>query len=227
MLGIIIVLFAIFAGANVPVVRACIMLGISLTAVMFERESDSANSLGLAVFLVTLMDPYAVSSVSFLLSFTAAAAFGVLSPAVTEGRTEHPMIKLVISCICVNILTLPICAVSFDEVSVMSAVSNIVLIPLCSLCLYIAFLFTLTGGLIAPLILAADFVAGIVVKQCELAAASPYSYASTEHKWLLVTWGIAGTALFILCAAVKKRRPSDLAKCSAAYVLICVLAAGL
>lgn len=226
-MGAVIALFAVFAGCNVPVVRACIMLGISLAAAIFEREPDSANSLGVAVFVVTLANPYAISSVSFMLSFTAAAAFGVLSPAMTKGRTEHSTAKLLISCMCVSLLTMPICAVTFGEVSVISAVSNMVMIPLCSLCLYIAFIFTLTGGLAAPLILAADFVAGIIVRICGLVSASPYSYASTERTWLFVLWGVVGSALFVSCALAKKRRVSDLVNCSAAYILICVLAAWL
>lgn len=223
--GFILVMFALFAGGSLPVIRACIMVGISLSAVIFCREADSANSLGIAAFVVTAADPFAVTGVSFWLSFTAAAAFGVLSPAMCEGRTEHPTIKHIVSCVCVNVLTLPVCAVSFEEVSLISAVSNVLLIPLCSACLCLALVFTMTGCLLTPLIFLADKAAGAVIRLCELVSASPYSYTTTEKSSLLVFWGIVTSTLFIGCGAVKERRPSDLAKCGAVYLAICILAA--
>ena len=224
-LGTAMILFAVFAGGTVPVMRACLMVIVSLSAAFFLRQADSANSLGLAAVILTLAEPFAVTSVSFALSFTAAAAFGILSPGMTRERTDDPTMKLIVSCVCVSVLTMPICAVSFEEISLVSAMTNVFLMPLCAGCLYLAMTFMVTGGTFVPIIGIADKLAGFIIRICGLISSSEHSYVGTEKAWLLTVWGIAGSGLFVVCALVKKRRKADLVICGAAYLLICVLAA--
>ena len=224
-LGTVVILFAVFAGGTVPVMRACVMMLVSLSAAFFLRQADSANSLGLAAVILTLAEPFAVTSVSFALSFTAAAAFGILSPEMTRERTDIPLMKLIVSCLFVIVLTMPICAASFDEISLASAATNVFLMPLCAGCLYLAMIFAVSGGTLTPLMLLADRLAGLIIRLCELISASEYSYVGTEKARLLTVWGIAGSALFAVCALTKKRRKTDLLICFSAYLLICVLAA--
>ena len=219
------VLFALFAGFTPSVVRAALMMSVSLIAVFFNRHGDSANSLGMTAVIITLAEPFAITSVSFQLSFIAAASFGVLSPALLRGRVRSPAVKYAVSCICVSVLTLPVCAVHFSEVSLISAAVNLLMIPLCTLCLCIAFLFMLTGGVFAPLLTAADFIAGVIISVCRAVTVSPLTYAGTYYSGLFAVWGVIGSAVFIGAALAKKRRAADIMKCAGVYLLICVLAA--
>lgn len=58
------------------VMRASIMMAVVLLAPLFNEEQDSLNSLGFGVCILTLNNPYIITSVSFLLSVS--ATLGVL-----------------------------------------------------------------------------------------------------------------------------------------------------
>ncbi len=61
--------YAVLAGARPPVVRATIMAVVFLLSFLFERESDGLNSLFIAAFLILLMNPLNIRDVGFQLSF--------------------------------------------------------------------------------------------------------------------------------------------------------------
>ncbi len=66
--------YAAVAAFTPSAVRACIMISAFLGAVLFRRRVSALNALGLAAFLVLLVNPYAVCSASFELSFAATLA---------------------------------------------------------------------------------------------------------------------------------------------------------
>ena len=66
--------YAAVAAFTPSAVRACIMISAFLGAVLFRRRVSPLNSLGLAAFLILLVNPYAVCSASFELSFAATLA---------------------------------------------------------------------------------------------------------------------------------------------------------
>ena len=68
-------------GLSPSVVRACIMQIALLLAPLFRRDSDSFTSLGMALLVILLGNPFAAASVSFQLSF--AATFGIV---ILSGR---------------------------------------------------------------------------------------------------------------------------------------------
>ncbi len=66
--------YAALAGFAIPTQRALIMLAVLFVALLLKRVSRPFHSLALALFLVLLLDPVAVLSVGFWLSFAAVAA---------------------------------------------------------------------------------------------------------------------------------------------------------
>ncbi len=66
--------YAALAGFAIPTQRALIMLAVLFGALLLKRVSRPFHSLALALFLVLLLDPLAVLSVGFWLSFAAVAA---------------------------------------------------------------------------------------------------------------------------------------------------------
>ena len=61
--------FAVVTGLSRSTVRASLMLTIFFVGRIFTRDSDSINSLGLAVLLVVFGNPFACGDTGFLLSF--------------------------------------------------------------------------------------------------------------------------------------------------------------
>lgn len=216
--------FAVFSGCSVSVIRACLMSGIGFTAAFFDRRGSSANSLGLAAILITLSCPYALTSASFLLSFTAAFSIGVLSPKLCRGRVSSRTAQLLVSYICIFIMSFPIAAYLFSEISLVWLLTNLLLLPLCSVCLTSAFLFMLTGGLFAPAIYLAELSAAAVIKVCAAVTRSPLSYTGTYHKKALIILGIIAV-IVTLAAAVKRRRSgADILLCAVCFSVVCASA---
>lgn len=214
--------FAVFAGFSPSVVRACIMMSISQTAVFFRRRSDPANSLGAAAVLITLACPFAITSVSFLLSFTAAFAVGVISPALCRGRVNTDKAKTLISYICINICSMPLCAYFFSEISVISVFVNLLLIPICTAALALSFVYMITGSKLLFLIKSADILADIILKICTFITKSKLSYIGTRYSKTLIIWGIIAIAIIIFCALKKEKKKSDITKIIAIYLTVCI-----
>lgn len=76
----VLLLYMLMVGATPSVVRACIMVGLSLFAPLLKREGDTPTSLAAAALVILLLDPFAVASVSFQMSFGAVAGLLVAAP---------------------------------------------------------------------------------------------------------------------------------------------------
>lgn len=156
--------FVILAGMSNSVIRAAIMILLVYSAELFKRKSDTFNSLGIAVILLTVTSPFAVRDASFLLSVTGVFGIGVIAPKILKDiRKEHHIGKIaesLISSLCVMIVVFPVTALFFDEVSIVSPISNLILLPICEVVLIGGVIVTLTGGL--------PIIAIPVLKVCEI-----------------------------------------------------------
>lgn len=64
-------------GLSPSVVRACVMQAFVLAAPLFKRDSDGLTSLGAALLVILLGNPFAAGSISLQLSFAATLGTGV------------------------------------------------------------------------------------------------------------------------------------------------------
>lgn len=156
--------FVVLAGMSNSVIRAAVMILLVYGAELFRRKADTFNSLGIAVIILTITSPFAVRDASFLLSVTGVFGIGVVAPKIIKDiRNEHHIGKIteaLVSSICVMIVVFPVTALFFDEVSVVSPLSNLILLPICEVTLIGGVIVTITGG--------TSFVAIPVLKFCEV-----------------------------------------------------------
>jgi competence protein ComEC len=214
--------FALFAGMSTSVVRTCVIMSISLTAVFFRRHGDSANSLGMAAVILTLSCPFVITSASFILSFTAAFAIGVIAPAVCFARTDSSFGKTFISYICINICSISACAYFFSEISTVSIISNLLMIPLCTVSLSLSFIYMITGSTLTVFIKAADFLAKLILRMCVILTKYDFSYFGTRSEIMLIISGFI-CILVLVCFALKKKKLNlDLYKITAVYLAFCI-----
>ncbi len=123
------------------VMRASIMMAVVLLAPFFNEEQDSLNSLGFGVAVLTLNNPYIVTSLSFLLSVFSTLGVllsGCLSPYLAKIRKklknnlsvnlfEYFTSGIVIS-VFAGIFTLPVTAFFFRTVGIVAPVTNLICI---------------------------------------------------------------------------------------------------
>ncbi|HLW74030.1 MAG TPA: DNA internalization-related competence protein ComEC/Rec2 [Gammaproteobacteria bacterium] len=124
--------YAALAGFTLPTQRALIMLAAFALGVVLRRRLKPADTLGLALLGVLLLDPLAASEASFWLSFGAVAAILF----VYSGRVglRHTwLMELLRTQWAVGIGLLPLLAFFFQRAGMTAPLANLAVVPLYSL----------------------------------------------------------------------------------------------
>lgn len=131
----------------VSIVRAGAMYFLYVIAYFFHRRYDSINGLFFIAFVLLVYNPMTIFSISFQLSFAASLGILVLAPVINEklDRLMGPIAALLSVTLAAQIVTLPIMAYHFKQVSLVSIVTNLIIIPLIAPILTVAFISVLAG----------------------------------------------------------------------------------
>jgi len=73
-------LYALIAGLNIPVLRAFLTAAVLLLAILFDRPGNLPNHILLAAFLIIVWKPTTILTASFQLSFSAVIAIALIYP---------------------------------------------------------------------------------------------------------------------------------------------------
>lgn len=156
--------FMVTAGFSPSVVRAVIMLLLSLSAVFFGRRSDAITSLFLSGAIICGLSPATSLSCSFLLSFFATLGLVTCASAVSKGlakrfylsregdmRLPMKVLRTFLSFVAVSLFatlfTAPVLAVYFSEVSYFAVIANIVAVPCAFVSVLLSVLILALGGI--------------------------------------------------------------------------------
>lgn len=122
--------YALLAGFSVPTQRTLYMLLVVVIALWSGRRVVLSQVLGLALLLVVLLDPWAVISAGFWLSFGAVTVLAYAS----GGRIGHGqwLMSAVRAQWAVTLGSLPLLVFMFHQFSMISPIANAVAIPLVS-----------------------------------------------------------------------------------------------
>lgn len=132
--------YAALAGFSVPAQRALIMLVVALVSVVLRRRTTMLAGLSIALLFVLLWDPLAPLSASFWLSFAAVALIWQLGSLRTLAERDLGIVRrwwrgVVRTQLGITIGLLPIVALAFGELSIVSPLANLLAIPFFSLVL--------------------------------------------------------------------------------------------
>lgn len=133
-------LYAAFTGAEPPVLRAAVGAALFLLAQLLSREADGWTSLAVAFVGLVALDPPALFSPSFQLSFAACAGMLGLSPPLRTllpkpgrssilGRALQACVTAFVATAAATLATLPLVALYFQRVSLSSLLANVVAVP--------------------------------------------------------------------------------------------------
>lgn len=129
------VLAAIFysglAGFSVPTQRSVVMLSIAMLAVILQRNSRPFNTLAVAMFAVLILDPLAVLSAGFWLSFL---AVGIIVYVVSGrlGKLGHVWAAIKINW-ATSVALSPLLLLFFQQISLIAPFANLIAVPVISL----------------------------------------------------------------------------------------------
>ncbi len=182
--------YAFLTGLSPSVTRAALMFSLFLTASVFSRQTNPYNTLAVAAFLMLVVSPLLVRDAAFQLSFLAVLGivtfYPVLHPLLLTGL---PVVDRLWALTAVSLAaqgaTFPLSLYYFHRFPLLFPVTNLLVLPLVTLFLYVGMLFFLlhpfpavAGGLSVFL----DRIAGLLLQITARAGALPH--AAIEPVWL-------------------------------------------
>lgn len=217
-------LFALMCGMTPSVVRAALMLTLFLAAPLAQREPDGVTTLGAALLALLLANPMSIGSASLQLSFAAMGGIVTVTPKVyarlTDGKRQRgkkPGDRLrqafyvsVSSSLGALVFTTPISALRFGYVSLVSPLTNLLVLWTVSACFLGGYAAVLLGLLLPALGTAAGWLtawaARYILAVCRALASLPFAAVYTSHDWV-AWWLIFSYAVFIVALLLRRGRP--------------------
>jgi len=150
--------YAVLTGLRTPVLRATLMAVIVLLSSILDRELSPLIILCLSCFLILLLAPLSLFTVSFQLSFITVGGIVYLMPYIEKGLSKLPFFlrkSLAIS-LAAQFSVLPLLAFYFNRAPLIGVVTNIIISPLITIILALGLL----SLVISPLALGAAQIVG-------------------------------------------------------------------
>lgn len=235
-------LFTAVAGFTPSVLRACIMSGLMLLALLFDKEYDGATALSFAVLAMLIQNPLVILSIGFQLSVASVAGIFLFSAEIqswlvsrfekTKGRTvKAKLIQWFTGSVSVTlsamVITTPLCAWYFGTVSLIGVVTNLLTLWVVSFIFYgimaVCLLFFLwnTGAVILAKLVSLPI--RYVLSAAELLADFPLAAVYTQSSYI-VCWLIFVYLLLLVFLLSKKRQPMVLACCACIGLMAALMA---
>ncbi|KAB3539082.1 ComEC/Rec2 family competence protein [Alkaliphilus pronyensis] len=145
----IILLYAYLVGFPVSIIRASSMYFILVLAYFLHRPYNSINTLAFIAFIVLLLNPITLFTVSFQLSFAATLSILTLYPLLNRLLSRIPdyIRQLLSVTIAAQLGTMPIMAYHFNEISIVAPITNLLIVPLLGVLITLAFISITIGAI--------------------------------------------------------------------------------
>ncbi len=216
--------FAAMVGFSPSITRACLMNGLMMVGLLFDKEYDSFTSLAFAVLVMLVGNPYMIVSVSFQLSVMCMVGMFLFAEPIREylmaerrlGRFKRCR-KLTYSfatavgiALGASITTAPLCAIYFGMVSLVTLITNVLTLWIITYVFYGIMAACLAAGIFLPIgaALARLCSVGIrlVLDIVSLFAAFPLAAVYTHSIYISFWLAFCYILLGVYCR-MKRKRP--------------------
>jgi competence protein ComEC len=154
----VLLLYTVFVGANAAVIRAAIMSSMVIIGSLLRRRSYMPASVAFTALILSAIDPAILWDVSFQLSL--AAVMGITSLTASINRAydrllpRHPLTDLlrepIVVTIAAMLATMPIIALYFQRVSLITVLVNVLVIPVQPIILFLGGAATIITFILPP-----------------------------------------------------------------------------
>jgi len=222
-------LYSGLTGFSASVVRASVMAGVGAYAKVYRHPRDPLNLLGLAAFIILLIQPRSLWDLGFQLSFSAVAILLWVLPGIQSWLPNRLQEKpwsmlsgLILVSVVVQVGLYPLLVFGFGEYSISGALSNILGIPLTQVVILWS-LFVLPLSALVPdyaslIMWPADRAAALLRLTAAEAGSWNWAwwYVPVPNPWIVLVW-FSGA----VCIAVWHR--SQLRWKAFGFLLVCGL----
>lgn len=142
--SILIIMILIFYGYiidfPISILRALIMYIINLIAINTQNVRDDLNNMLFAIFISLLINPFFIYATSFYLSYAAIFSIIYISKQLKRILNINDFFLIPLA---IQIGTFPFIIYYFNKINLISILANLIIIPLLSIFLIIAFIFSI------------------------------------------------------------------------------------
>lgn len=207
-MNVFLILLILLADSPVSAIRAAIMMDMVYAAGLFRRQNDTFTSLSAAVLVICISNPYVIYNSGFLLSVAGTFGIGVCAPYMTRELSGKGLSGSILSpfltMLCTTLCILPLSMKYFDETSLISPVTNVLVVPFCGVLIVIGMLYIFTGGAVS-LLAPAKYVAETILSLTDRLSHSGRIYFSAGSE-RIVGLAFALAAAVAMVQLIAKRR---------------------
>ena len=200
--------------------RAGLMGFLALLAMNLGRLNRLTNSLVFAAVVLLIINPKLLrDDIGFQLSFLAVLGIAYIYPLIDEWREKYTknsskLIKaslaLINITIAAQVFTLPLLAYNFSQVSIISPISNLLVLwalPLLIICLLSALILSFIFHSFSVVFFLPSFILlKYIIAAAELAVKIPYSYIEIDYLWIGWIAVYYGVVVWIIVKLKKKEQ---------------------
>lgn len=219
------ILLVMFSGLSVSAIRAVIMMTSLQLSKLAKRPADPLTSLSLASAVLTVISPYCIASYSYILTMAGSFACSVYADHLSErisvfkDRPLSPHERTIITVFSASVVLFGISAFMFGEVSVISPLSNLLLVPVCTFSMSVSILGLILSPVSSLLSGYIIWLSGLCMRGCALLSSLISRIPFTNiNVWHSEVRAVIIALIAIPCIAwftVKRGRTLIIAYCAA------------
>ncbi len=186
-----IIVFVIMVGAGMPIVRAALMASLGLLGILLGRDIDGYKLVAISAWILILVSPHILlHGASFQLSFiatlslVAAAQYFVRHQGAKWIPKQFGLREYIVTTVVTQIAVTPLLLYLTGEVSVVSLLANVLVLPVIPLIMLLVFLVLVMSAVpvIATVVAWAAYVMLMYVFWIvKMLSDVPYAVASISH----------------------------------------------
>jgi len=142
-------IFSLVTGASPPVLRAAVMFSFIIIGEGLGRQSSIYNTLAASAFVLLCVDPFMLWDIGFQLSYLSITGIVMFQKPLYkllyfDNKLFDKIWKLMSVSIAAQLLTFPLCLYYFHQFPLFFITTNIIVVPLTALILYLEIALVLT-----------------------------------------------------------------------------------
>lgn len=144
--SIFLLIYNLLCGFAPSVMRASIMAVVIMLARLSGKEYDNLNSLGVAGFIILLLNPLTGYDAGFLMSFFCVASIFLLHPVLSKWMKKivpNKVADYMSLSICATLGILPFTASFFSQLNLLAVFANLIIVPMFAIVYPVLFIFVL------------------------------------------------------------------------------------
>ncbi|MBO5332787.1 MAG: ComEC/Rec2 family competence protein [Clostridia bacterium] len=193
--------YSAITGFGVSVIRASLLVGMVIISKLFDRDADSLNSIGLALVIILVSNPFAVYSVALWLTVLSTVGILVLSRPLNQFLQKfcekkhiptNGLISFIIDSVSISlsttICTLPVFIVKLKLLPIGSIFANVIMVDIAMLLMVL----TVTGAVLhllsisffaRPIFIIVGVLSDFLTTVAQKIGMASWSTISVSHKY--------------------------------------------